>query len=158
MKRRGRDMRLRRLYVVCITMLIGLATLPVFAAEPAATSESVVMIGHKEITDVLTRDDVKQIFLGRMTRWKDDTKITFVLLSESSVYETFLKEYIDKTIFQYTNYWKKQVFTGKGRMPKTFDSSAELIEFVAATEGAIGFVAAQETIPETVIILTITEK
>jgi ABC-type phosphate transport system substrate-binding protein len=145
-------------YQLSIVLLIGLVLLPVFAAEPAVTPESVVMIGHKAITDGLTRDSVKQIFLGRLTRWKDDTKITFVLLNEPKIYEAFLKAHVDKTIYQYTNYWKKQVFTGKGRMPKTFDTSAELIEFVAATEGAIGFVTAQETLPETVITFTITEK
>jgi ABC-type phosphate transport system substrate-binding protein len=34
------------------------------------------------------------------------------------------------------------VFTGQGSMPKTFDTESALMEYVAATPGAIGYVGA----------------
>lgn len=138
---------------IVIALLLGLFTVNMFAATP----ENVVIIAHTSVTDPVTKETLKQIFLGRQTRWRDDTKVTFVVLEESPVYEVFLRDYIEKTIFQYTNYWKKQVFTGKGRMPKAFATSAEVIEFVAATEGAISFVSPQAALPDTVHIVTIKE-
>jgi hypothetical protein len=33
------------------------------------------------------------------------------------------------------------VFTGQGAMPKTFDSESALIEYVADTPGAVGYVS-----------------
>ena len=36
--------------------------------------------------------------------------------------------------------WRSLVFAGQGSMPKTFDTEAALIEYVAATPGAIGYV------------------
>jgi ABC-type phosphate transport system substrate-binding protein len=122
-----------------------------------AEENPAVIIGHPEIEDTLTRDEVKQIFLGRKTRWGDDNKIVFVIYNEKEVYDTFLKEYVNKTIFQYTNYWKKQVFTGKGRMPKSFKTCEEVMEFVSATEGSISFVSAGDVDMNLVSILTIEE-
>jgi hypothetical protein len=34
------------------------------------------------------------------------------------------------------------VFTGKGSMPKSFASDAEILKYVAKTPGAIGYVSA----------------
>lgn len=40
------------------------------------------------------------------------------------------------------NHFKSLVFTGKGSMPKTFNSDAEIVAHVAKTKGAIGYLAA----------------
>jgi ABC-type phosphate transport system substrate-binding protein len=34
------------------------------------------------------------------------------------------------------------VFTGKGSMPKSFASDAEVVKYVSTTKGAIGYVSA----------------
>jgi ABC-type phosphate transport system substrate-binding protein len=122
-----------------------------------ADENPAIVIGHPNVEDTLTRDEVKQIFLGRKTRWNDDSKIVFVIYREKDVYDAFLKEYVNKTIFQYTNYWKKQVFTGKGRMPKSFKTCEEVMEFVSSTEGAISFVLANDVDTNLVNTLTIEE-
>lgn len=127
------------------------------AAFVWADENPVVIIGHQDVQDTLTQDEVKQIFLGRKTRWADDSKIVFVIYSEKEVYSAFLKDFVDKTIFQYTNYWKKQVFTGKGRMPKSFKTCEEVMEFVSATDGSISFVLADDVDTNLVTILTIEE-
>jgi ABC-type phosphate transport system substrate-binding protein len=41
---------------------------------------------------------------------------------------------------QFTNHWRKIVFSGTGKEPRTFDSESELVAFVARTPGAIGYV------------------
>lgn len=120
-------------------LLIVLSMLDVRAAD-----EQLVIIGHKDVADSLKKEDIKQIFLGRKTRWANDEKILFVVFAEKETYTTFLKEYVGKTVFQYKNYWKKQVFTGKGRMPKAFKTSEEVIKYVSSTEGAISFTMSQD--------------
>ena len=120
-------------------LLIVLSMLDVRAAE-----KQLVLIGHKDVADSLKKEDIKQIFLGRKTRWANDEKILFVVFAEKDTYTTFLKEYVGKTVFQYKNYWKKQVFTGKGRMPKAFKTSEEVIKYVSSTEGAISFTMSQD--------------
>jgi hypothetical protein len=102
-----------------------------------------VLVGHTSVSETLSEDEVKQIFLGRMTR-KDGHTLVFVIFKEKKVYSEFLKTYIGKTITQYANYWKKQVFTGKGRMPKMFSESTELLEFIESHEGALGFLPSEK--------------
>jgi ABC-type phosphate transport system substrate-binding protein len=140
-------------------MLIGI--LLVLFIQPStlkvsADNEQLVIIGHKNVADSLKKNEVKQIFLGRKTRWENDEKILFVVLAEEPAYTTFLKEYVGKTIFQYKNYWKKQVFTGKGRMPKLFKNGTKLIDYVSSTEGAISFAMVHDvTADDRVKIITI---
>jgi len=110
---------------------------------PIAFAENVIIICHPDVPEnSLNKNDIKNIFLGKKTEWGDNKKIIFVVLKENETHETFLKEYVEKTSFQYLNYWKKQVFTGKGKPPKSFDTENELIDYVANTEGAIGYVSA----------------
>ena len=109
--------------VAIILFFIGIS--PVHT--PGVT-EHIVLIGNADIEDSLTSEDVKQIFLGRKTRWHDDSTITFVLFNDNTATPIFLKEYVKKTPFQYKNFWKKQVFTGKGRMPKSFKHPEDVIE------------------------------
>ena len=131
-------------------ILVTLSVSPIFANDV-----EIALITHPGVTDKLTKDEVEQIFLGKKTRWSNNTTIRFVVFTEDAVYQKFLKDYIGKTIFQYTNYWKKQVFTGKGRMPKTFETSQEILAFVSQTEGAISFVPLQAVGQNNVNIIAI---
>jgi len=40
------------------------------------------------------------------------------------------------------NQFKTLVFTGKGTMPKSFKTDAQIVQYVAKTKGAVGYVAA----------------
>jgi hypothetical protein len=53
-----------------------------------------------------------------------------------------LKEYLGKTDAALSTYYRSLVFTGKGAIPKTFSSDAEVVSYVAKTKGAVGYVAA----------------
>ncbi len=52
--------------------------------------------------------------------------------------------------------WKKVVFTGAGTPPKILKTEADLIEFVAETAGAIGYIDAA-TPHEGVNVIALTE-
>jgi ABC-type phosphate transport system substrate-binding protein len=126
------------------------------ATASVANTDDLVLVGNKSVVDSMKKEEIKQIFLGKKTRWEDDTKITFAVFSDKSACNLFLKDYIGKTYSQYRNYWKKQVFTGKGRMPMTFKNAEELVNFISITEGAISFVRAQDIdTTETVKIITV---
>jgi ABC-type phosphate transport system substrate-binding protein len=113
----------------------------VFALVTGAAHADVLIIANKDVKDTaIKKADLKDIFLGKKVQWKDNTKIRFVTLKESDPHKTFLRTYINKSSQQYSNYWRKMVFTGKGRIPKSFATSAEMIEYVSGTNGAIGYI------------------
>ena len=111
------------------------------ATVALAGDDAVVLIGHKNVP--------------AKTRWADDAKITFVILNDKETYKLFLKDYVGRTYPQYQNYWKQQVFNGKGRMPLAFKDPAELIDFLAHTPGSIGFARSADVSPDQVNILTV---
>jgi ABC-type phosphate transport system substrate-binding protein len=108
----------------------------------ATTAEKVVIVAHKSFPDAsLTKDELKQIALGDKSSVSGGEKVTFVTLEQGAVHEEFLKLYVEKSSFQFANYWKQMIFTGKGKPPRAFKTDAELISFVGATKGAIGYVS-----------------
>jgi len=112
-----------------------------FSAE-AAIAGDIVIIGNKYLAESsLKKQDLRDIFLGKKTGWSDNKKIIFVIQENPTVTVQFLKNYVHKSATQYASYWKEKVFTGKGTPPKSFSSDKDLIEFVARTEGAIGYVS-----------------
>ena len=104
-------------------------------------ANDVVVITNKSVsTTTLTKNDLSKIYLGKKSSWNDGSSIKFVVLT-GDTHAAFLKDYIGKTESQFSTFWKKQVFTGKGSPPKEFNSDQAMVEFVAQTTGAIGYVS-----------------
>lgn len=103
---------------------------------------NVVLIGNTSIpVSALNQTDINNIFLGGKNTWDDGSKVIFVIQKHSACHDIFLKNYINKTPSQFSSYWKKQVFTGKGFAPRSLDNDQEMIKFVSKTKGAIGYVS-----------------
>ena len=109
--------------------------------------DTIYVFANLNVADrVLTQPDLQKIYLGKKVKWADKQGINFTALSSGTCLETFIKEYVKKTPFQFQNYWKKQIFTGKGQPPRGFDNEAELVDYVSRTSGAIGFSCTQPDI------------
>ena len=103
---------------------------------------NVVVISNSSVPEnTLNSKDLSSIYLGKKSTWSDGSKIVFVVLKDDAC-ASFYKDYVGKSESQFNTYWKKQVFTGKGKPPREFDSAKEMVDFVAATKGAIGYVPA----------------
>lgn len=102
----------------------------------------IVVIANKNVPEsLLTKEEVKAIFLGEKTKWSNDNKVTFVVLKTEADQEKFMKDFVGKTPSQFNNFWKQQVFTGKGKIPQSFDDPKALADFVAKTDGAIAYIS-----------------
>ena len=116
-------------------LLLGaaLAIAPVSAAD-------VQVIANASVAAEMSAADVKDIFLGT----KDSlggSAVVPVLASGGATHEAFLKAYVGKSDAALRNHFKSLVFTGKGSMPKSFATEAEVVKYVAATRGAVGYVS-----------------
>jgi len=126
---------------VWVGILAVLAAVQLCDWNSSAAASDVVLIANNGVPRTeIGADTIEQIFLGRKTRWSDGGKISFVILDGGETHEAFLKTYINKTESQYTIFWKKMVFTGKGRFPTAFQTPREVRAYVAVTPGAIGYV------------------
>ena len=125
-------MNKRYLFAVFFSLVLSCA---------AAPAEDVVVIVNNGVKATsASSDDIRSVFTGDKGSLSDGSKVTPVTLKAGPAHEAFLKDYIGKSDAAYRTGWRSLVFTGQGSMPKAFDSEAAMVDYVAATPGAIGYV------------------
>lgn len=111
-------------------------------AWSGARAQDVVLVANKSVQILTITDaDLRAIFMGTRTRFADGSHAVPVTLRGGPVHEVFLRNHVGEGPEEFRAEWRKVVFTGQGAMPKAFDSESALIEYVAATRGAIGYVS-----------------
>ena len=131
---------------------ILVVALAIFAIH--ARGQDAALIAHPSVGDTkVSAEDVKGILLGTKTKWDAGGVIKLIVLSEGVVHEKVIKDYTQRTGDQFDKHWKKQVFTGKGIMPQVAKTDAEVVDYVAKTPGAFGYVA-RENATDSVKLLT----
>lgn len=126
-------------------LLLGL----VLARSGAKAQEAVVVVNSAVKATEVSASDVRDIFTGAKTSLGDGSHVTPVTLKGGESHEAFLKKYVGKSDSAFRAGWRSLVFTGQASMPKTFDTEAALLEYVAATPGTIGYIG-KETAHEKV--------
>jgi ABC-type phosphate transport system substrate-binding protein len=122
-------MAIKRLF-----LLVALLGLPGFAGD-------LVVIANPGLPmSQISGDDLRAIFLATKTSLKDGHRVLPVLHKPGSAMAEFSAEYLGKTEAALRTYYRSLVFTGKWSMPVALGSDAEVVAYVAATRGAIGFV------------------
>jgi hypothetical protein len=118
------------------------AFLAAIAAAALQAGEIKIIANPSVGTSGISSDDLKRVFLITKSSLSDGSHVEPVLEKGGAAHEAFLKEYLGKTDAALSTYYRSLVFTGKGAIPKTFASDAEVVSYVAKTKGAVGYVAA----------------
>jgi len=111
------------------------------AGVPGASADVQIIVNPSVAVSEVTAADINQIFLVTKSAL-GGTSVEPVFEESGAAHDLFLKTYIGKSDTALRNYFKTLVFTGRGSQPKAFASDAEVVKYVAATKGAIGYVAA----------------
>lgn len=106
----------------------------------AAYATETVVIANTSVTS-LTTSEVQQIFLGRRATIGSGERAILVTLEGGAIHEAFINGVVGRRPDQFENHWKQQVFTGRGVMPRSFSTEAEVIDFVARNSGAIAYIS-----------------
>jgi len=105
-----------------------------------------LIITHPDTpVDSLEKKEIRDIFLGRKKSWDKNEKITLAILKAGNAHKQFLNLFINKTPFQFRNYWREKVFLGEGQSPRPFETEEKLINYVARTKGAVGYISSIKT-------------
>jgi ABC-type phosphate transport system substrate-binding protein len=107
-----------------------------------ACAQDVVLVANKRVQiSGISNADLRALFTGEKTKFADGSHAVPVTLKGGAVHEVFLKKHLDESPEDFRAQWRKAVFTGQGAMPKACDSESALIDYVAATPGALGYVS-----------------
>ncbi len=109
----------------------------------ALNAAEIMVVANPSVKSAeVSADELKQVFLGSKSSLSDGSAVEPVLAQGGATHEAFLKAYVGKTDPALRNHFKSLVFTGKGSMPKSFASDAEILAYVSKTKGAIAYVSA----------------
>ncbi len=122
----------------CLLLLVA-AMLP---SASQAYAEVLVIANNSVKSATVAKSDLRDVFTGGLSSLKDGSKVTPVLLKAGGVNDQFLSEYIGKNDAAFRATWRSLVFSGQASMPKSLDSEAAVVDYVAHNAGAVGYISA----------------
>jgi len=139
-----------KLYTLLLSLLITAATI---------SAGEIVIVNTNNEDNILTKREVQQIYLGRNAFWENGDKIVVTTYENTPLQSEFMLKYLNKSGRNFMLYWKQLMFTGRGVLPQVFSSEEDMIEYIANTSGAIGYISEsmRDSVPEEVTILEIEE-
>jgi hypothetical protein len=108
----------------------------------AVQAQDVIVVANEDVSiSEVTDTELRDLFTGSRTRFHDGSRAVPALLKGGPAHEVFLHHYIGGTSDSFRAQWRKAVFTGQGAAPREFASEAALLQYVAVTAGALGYVS-----------------
>lgn len=93
-------------------------------------------------TKQLSKTSARSIFAMRVHEWPDGTPITvYVLQDQHPTHSQFCKSVLGMFPYQLRRIWDRQVFSGTGTAPIVVNSEQEMLNAIATTKGAIGYIS-----------------
>jgi ABC-type phosphate transport system substrate-binding protein len=119
------------------TFLLAIAAMAVTGAQA-----QVMVIANPGVKAAdVSKNDLRDVFSGAASSLKDGSQVTPVLLKAGAASDAFLSAYIGKPDGAFRAGWRSLVFSGQASMPKTVESESAMVDYVAHTPGAIGYVS-----------------
>lgn len=115
----------------------------VASASPAMAQDFKVIVNSANATTELTADQAAKLFLKQALKFPNDTPAQPVDQGKATgVRAAFSKAVLGRPVSAVESYWQQQIFSGKDVPPAAKGSDDEVVSFVKATPGAIGYVSA----------------
>ena len=122
-----------------IVALLFAALVPLLCRHAQA---QVVVIANASVKSAeVSTADLRDVFTGTSTTFKDGSRVTPVLLKQGPVNDGFLTLYVGKSDAAFRASWRSLLFSGQGAMPRTLESEAAVVDYVAHTAGAVGYIS-----------------
>ena len=115
-----------------------------------------VVVNASNPTSALTREELGRLFLKKSTAWPGG-KPALPIDQPTSVEarHAFSKDILHQGTNDVAAYWNRMIFSGRGTPPSTKPSDADVIAYVRANPGAVGYVAADAPLGEGVKLLKV---
>ncbi|GMU08208.1 hypothetical protein [Corallococcus caeni] len=136
---------MRTLSLLLLCGFIGLFAGPA-RGSPSATYK-VVVHPSNPVTE-LSRARLSQLFFKKSTQWDSGATALPVDLNDSSpVRAAFCDEVLKRSLPAVRAFWQQRIFSGRDVPPPELPSENEVLAFVRANPGAVGYVPASTPTP-----------
>ncbi len=126
------------------------------SAKTEAIFQVVVNAKNPEVEMAAAKID--RMFLKKLKRWDHGERVLPVdLEAKSSIRKAFTKSVHGKSVTAIKSFWQRMIFSGRDVPPVEKQSEKDVLDFVGANPGAIGYVAAETALGDGVKQLTIVQ-
>ena len=102
-----------------------------------------LVVNQANPVDSLTKKEVSNLFLKKVSRWSNGENVQPLdLVETSSVRVNFSKQIHGRKVSSIKAYWQKQIFSGRKIPPPEKKTDTQVLAFVRNNPGAIGYVSA----------------
>jgi len=119
-----------------------LAAALLLAGSPALAQDYQVVVHPQNPAAEVAREELSRLFLKRTQRWPDATPVDPVEPADEGLRARFAEVVHGKRLASLRAWWNQQIFAGREVPPLEKASDAEVVAFVRAHRGAVGYVAA----------------
>lgn len=141
---------------LALAALILLASAAV-AAAAGSLADVIVIVHPSQDVSSITTADLTKLFLKKTPKWGNGSAVAPVdQAAEAPVRALFSELVLGKKVAAVSSYWQQQVFSGQGIPPEVKPGDAEVLSYVKANPGAIGYLSAGAA-TDGVKVLTVTK-
>jgi len=121
------------------------------------SNAQVAVIAYKSAPNTeITSSQLLDFYTGDIRHWSNnDPVVVFDLEPKGKIKKAFYK-FLGKSTSRMKSIWMKRMLSGEGDPPEAIKSEEELLQRVAETKGAVGFIS-YDKVSEDVKVLAIIE-
>jgi ABC-type phosphate transport system substrate-binding protein len=121
-----------------------IAVLGVGSLRARALDGAVVIANSSVPADSLSADALKDIYTANTKYWDGGQSIIIAVMPDQT--DAAIQQVSGMDANTFKTFWKRLMFSGRGKQPKSADDTASLVALVASTKGAIAIVPADATL------------
>lgn len=133
--------------------LVSCLILGTWLTAAAAHADVVPVVSTKNPVDGLSKNQVADIFLGKLRRFPTgNVAIPIDQMDGSDIRNAFYMQFANRNAEQIKMYWAKLIFTGRGLPPREVFPSDKVKEALAENPNRIGYIKRSELDPSVKIV------
>ncbi len=123
-------------------MKIAIVTLLFLFSWAEALFPQVAVIAHKSVpVDTIKKSELLDFYTADIKKWINGDKVILNDLKPKGEVKKIFYKFLGKTPSRMKSIWLRNMLSGEGDPPEALKSEEEMLQKIAATPGAIGFLS-----------------
>jgi ABC-type phosphate transport system substrate-binding protein len=118
--------------LLCIVLFVMVA--------PASSAEVAVIANRSVPVSQVDKVMLLDLYSGDVKEWDNGDPIVLVDLKPKSDVKAAFYDFLGKSASRMKSIWMKNLLTGEGQPPESVETQEAILEKVASTPGAIGYI------------------
>lgn len=135
---------MKKIILLTILVLLGLKE----------ADAQIAVIANKSVPiDKINKSKLELIYTLQLAKWNDGTRINPVNIKQKSDLKGDFFKYLGRSSSELKKLWMRLFLTGEAKAPKAVETEQAVLETVAKTPGAIGYINIKNVTPDVKVLM-----